>query len=292
MVSSKPRTGQEGGLSISELADRTGVSPATLRSWEARYGAPRPERLAGGHRRYAEREVAIVEEALRQRASGVSLPSAIERAAARADRPEVSVFAELRRRHPDLVAHALRKTTMLALTRAIEDECCARAERPVLLACFQHPRFYRASERRWTELARTAEAAVVFADFPGPPAPGASPVKVPLAEDAPLLREWALVCDAGDHPACLAGWELPGQNGITDAGRRFEAVWTVDPRAVRNAARACVQILRASSPELAEPLTERLSGTPAGASSDLWRATGLLNRMVDYVERSGRGGRS
>jgi DNA-binding transcriptional MerR regulator len=39
-----------------------GVSPNTLRSWERRYGFPRPQRSAGGHRQYALSEI----EALRQ----------------------------------------------------------------------------------------------------------------------------------------------------------------------------------------------------------------------------------
>lgn len=34
-----------------------GVSPNTLRSWERRYGFPRPRRTAGGHRQYALTEV-------------------------------------------------------------------------------------------------------------------------------------------------------------------------------------------------------------------------------------------
>ena len=47
-------SGSQDGLSIGELARRTGVPAATLRSWEDRYGFPRPQRLGGGHRRYAE----------------------------------------------------------------------------------------------------------------------------------------------------------------------------------------------------------------------------------------------
>jgi DNA-binding transcriptional MerR regulator len=34
-----------------------GVSPNTLRSWERRYGFPRPQRTAGGHRQYALAEI-------------------------------------------------------------------------------------------------------------------------------------------------------------------------------------------------------------------------------------------
>jgi methanogenic corrinoid protein MtbC1 len=42
----------EGLLSIGDLAERSGVSPDTIRVWERRYGKPEPVRLPSGHRRY------------------------------------------------------------------------------------------------------------------------------------------------------------------------------------------------------------------------------------------------
>lgn len=113
---------------------------------------------------------------------------------------------------------------MLALSRAFEDECCARAQRPVLFAGFQQERHYRASQRRWIELARTARTAVVFADFSTPSSGQAAPLEVPLAGDSLLRREWMLVCDATDQSACLAGWEIPSPARVADHDRRFEAV--------------------------------------------------------------------
>jgi DICT domain-containing protein len=175
---------------------------------------------------------------------------------------------------------------MLALSRAIEDECCATAERPVLMACFQRPRLYQASRRRWIELARTAEAAAVFADFPRTRAQKAFPLEVPLPDDAPLLREWAVIGDAVDYPAWLVGWEHPRQETTPDGDRRFEAIWSVDPRAVRHAARTCTHILGTTFPEMSGPLSERLAATPPGPSGDLSRAARLLDRMVDYLEWS------
>ncbi len=68
-----PSTTPPATLTISDLARRTGVPQATLRSWESRYGFPRPVRLAGGHRRYAEQDVSAVDEVLRHRRSGLSL---------------------------------------------------------------------------------------------------------------------------------------------------------------------------------------------------------------------------
>ena len=271
------------GMTIGELAERTGVPAATLRSWETRYGFPRPQRMATGHRRYAQRDLVVVEEVLRQRAAGLSLPAAISQATAGRPAAEPSVFAALRRRHPELQRHVLRKTALLALTRAIEDEYCARAERAILFASFQQQRFFHQSEPRWNELARTAEAVVVFADFAVPAGADGQPRQVPLPAEAPLRREWVLVCEDRDYPVCLAGWEFPGQGEVDDGRRRFEVLWTLDPRPVRDAALTCAHLADALSPGLG--VAGRLPAEPAPpASADLQRATGLLTRMATYLD--------
>lgn len=46
------RSGSARYMSIGELALTIGVSVATIRSWEDRYGWPCPERTEGSHRRY------------------------------------------------------------------------------------------------------------------------------------------------------------------------------------------------------------------------------------------------
>jgi MerR family transcriptional regulator, light-induced transcriptional regulator len=48
-------------LNIAALTKRTGVPQDTIRKWEQRYGVLRPERTAGGQRRYSELDVARVE---------------------------------------------------------------------------------------------------------------------------------------------------------------------------------------------------------------------------------------
>ena len=277
-------SGSQEGLSIGELAQRTGVPAATLRSWEDRHGFPRPPRLAGGHRRYQDSDVALIGDVLRLRASGMSLQSAIGQAAAHAADAEPSVFAGLRRRHPALAPQELRKATVLALTRAIEDECCAQAGRAALFAGFQEERFYRHAQERWQELARTARLVVVFAGFGQSSAADAAPVKVRLPADAPLRREWFLVCVARDYPAFVSGWEFPGQQGIPDAGRRFEVVWSVDPPVVRDAAMICARLARSLFPGLGHFEDDFLPGS-APASADLHRAMGLLNRMTGYLDK-------
>jgi MerR family transcriptional regulator, light-induced transcriptional regulator len=49
------------GMNIAALSRRTGVPPDTLRKWEQRYGVLRPQRTAGGQRRYTELDLARVE---------------------------------------------------------------------------------------------------------------------------------------------------------------------------------------------------------------------------------------
>jgi DNA-binding transcriptional MerR regulator len=153
-------------LSISEVSRRTGIPVAGLRNWEQRYGLPRPQRSPSGQRRYREADCDLLTEVLRRRAAGLSLSAAMAQAtASTGGATEPSIFAGIRRRHPTLRVHVLNKTALLAVTRAIEDECGVRAQRPVLLGSFQSQRFYQASASRWADLARAAEQTVVFADF-------------------------------------------------------------------------------------------------------------------------------
>jgi DICT domain-containing protein/predicted DNA-binding transcriptional regulator AlpA len=271
-------------LTIGDLAGRTGVPSATLRSWETRYGFPRPTRLAGKHRRYADSDVTAVLEVLHHRGSGLSLEAAVRRATTTSLQSR-SVFAELRRGHPELTSQLLSKATLLAISHAMEDECCARAESPVLFGGFQRDKFLNASYARWVELARTARTAVVFAALADPrPARPGLPIEVALPRDAPLNREWLVVCDAPDLPACLAAVERPGHEGAPDSQPRFEAVWTVDPQVVRHASRVAAALADAYRPGWGTGDLATADSEPSSASPDLRRASDLLNRMVGYLD--------
>jgi MerR family transcriptional regulator, light-induced transcriptional regulator len=267
-------------MAIGELSRLTGASEATLRTWERRHGLLRPERLPGGHRRYRARDAELVRNVLAERAVGVPMPVAIARARDRVTQRATSVYATLRRRRPDLQPQTLTPPMMLALSRAIEDESLSRAERPILFGCFQRERFYRASASRWRELAAGAAFAAVFADFAAATEAGEGPAEVPVGRDHPLSREWAVVCDGTGHDVCLFGWERPGSEA---GGRRFEAVWSVEPEVVREAARICAQV---ASGHLAIPddVTSRLRA-PAAALADeqLRLATAVTARALSYL---------
>src|SRR3954447_131584 len=64
-------------LKTSEAAAALNVSPNTLRAWERRFAYPKPQRTAGQHRLYTDRDIFALRDALQQ---GLSISSAVARA--------------------------------------------------------------------------------------------------------------------------------------------------------------------------------------------------------------------
>jgi hypothetical protein len=109
-------------------------------------------------------------------------------------------------------------------------------------------------------------------------------VTVDLPEDSPLRREWAVICDADRLPVALTAWELPGQSRVADRDRVFEAVWTLDPVAVRDAARVCADVCADLDAPAADGVVRSLAG-PAGAAPDLHAMTSMFSRGVSYMDQ-------
>ncbi len=279
-------------LSIGDLADATGVSTATLRIWETRHGFPEPTRLASGHRRYGETDVRAVRRVVDLRDSGVRLDAAIAQALAAtpagAREPgSESVFARLRHSYPALLPGRLSKSTLLAMSWAIEDEFCAQARRGHVFGAFQEAHRFESARARWTDLARVSSSTFVFADFEA--LVETSPTLVPLAPDAPMVREWAVVCDTPEMPMALTAWELPGQGHARDGDRVFECLWTVEPGPVREAARVCAGVAAQAGSTLAAEVVEELAAPVDSSHIDIAALTSLFNRSVSYVDAAPRG---
>ena len=275
------------GLGIAEVAARTGLGVPLLRAWETRFGFPSPARLPNGRRAYSERDVELLLQVVRDRAGGLSLPAAVELAAEAGVEPEGSIFAGLRRRRSDLDAWLLSKRTLLNMSRAIEDEYCARGEPAVLIATFQREEFYRRAERRWRDLARTAHLAIVLADFPrSPEAPG-RPDRAAAAErgggqprmDADLRRAGVLRVPGG------VGARRPGVR----TGRGAQVRDALERRA-RGRARGHpggAEIALRAAPDLAERFPARLDRAPHPAPPEVRTLVALTGRMIGYAERAG-----
>lgn len=278
------------GLAIKDVAEQTGIAAGTIRMWEQRFGFPEPARTASGYRKYSAEDVEALRRVIAYRHRGLSVAAAIERAresGAATDRP--SIYAAVAASEPGIRPQVLRKSTLIALSRAIEHEVIARAAAPVVFGAFQRDPFYRSVEPRYRRMAQLADAAVVFADFPELRRPAGGPVEVPIAEADALGNEWAVIVDAPGYAACLLAWEQPG---ITEPGdeddltRRFEALWTVDPRTTRRAAEVAARLAARADATLGEELDALLRDRPMAVEEPAPALTALTNRALAYVEES------
>jgi MerR family transcriptional regulator, light-induced transcriptional regulator len=276
-------------IGIGELARRTGLTQQVVRAWEARFGFPEPERTEGGRRAYDEADVDRIRKVLALKVSGVRLAEAIARVRGEATSGPQSIHAAVRRRHPNLEARVLRREPLVAISRAIEDEAMARVERPVVFGAFQREAFFRQSAARWGEIARTAAACLVFADFAEAGGGGRLPVEVPLAPDAPLLREWAVVVSAPTLSVMLTAWEIPDQSSVPADLRAFESTFTFDPEAVRTATEVCVSAARSSGVVPASVLSV-LTDSLAVAPTPSHGIDSLVMRAFDYLQHAPRVG--
>lgn len=270
-------------FSIGALAQRTGVTPNVLRTWENRFGFPAGRRTASGHRRFTEDDVLLVSEVLEARKRGVPLNLAIDAVLQRVRQEGgESVHATLIREFPDLRPQRLGKSTLVDASHAIEDECLARADRSVVLGTFQEGHKFALSRHRWEELARTASWSAVLADFDGGQTadPKARPARCQLPDDSPMRREWTVVTLSPTFAAVLAAWEVPAPEGRPAT---YEAVITMRRAAAVAAARVIVGTARSAGatppPEVDEMLT-----SPAFGETTMSDADRVLLRVLERVD--------
>jgi DICT domain-containing protein len=271
-------------MPIREVAELSGVAAGTIRQWEQRYGFPEPERTPSGYRRYSSADVETLRRVVELRRGGMSIPAALERVrrAAASITEHPSIFGAVPHQGR---SRRLRKHTLIALSRAIEDETMASASRPLVLGAFQRVNHYRRVEHRYRRLAQSADVVAVFADFPVPGDPSVDPVEVPIEMDATIGHEWAVVVDAPGFSVCLTAWEPPVPSPpADDRDRVFETFWTLEPDVVREAAHAGAQIAREGSPETADRVEKLLLDRPVGGGTSTAALEALTARMVAYLE--------
>lgn len=258
------------GFSIGVLAARAGVTPGTLRTWENRFGFPRGERSASGHRRFTETDVDLVRRVLEVRDGGLPLQLAIDTVVRdRKAEGERSVFAAAAAAAPGVRPLRFGRRALIAASHAVEDECLAQGDRAVVLGAFQLGHHYASSRHRWEELGRTAAWAAVVADFDEehPADLTATPARCQLPAGSPLRREWAVVCLGDSYAALVAAWEVP--SGTAEPA--YEAVISTHRAVAVAAARVLTGVVRDAGGEVparAERLVDAVRPAPATSSVD------------------------
>lgn len=130
------------------------------------------------------------------------------------------------------------KHLLVPLSRTLELMARQAAVPPVLLAAFEHARFFRpATARRYTELAaRLPFVAALGVQMPECPAPGVRGADLPAMD--PLASEWTVVVLGAHTSAALVARDLGDDTG--DGDREFEFIVTYDRTLVTAAAHSLV----------------------------------------------------
>jgi MerR family transcriptional regulator, light-induced transcriptional regulator len=63
---------------LKAVMHEVGLSAATLRAWELRYGLPKPQRTAGGHRLYSKQDIEMLKWLVEKQNEGLSISHAVE----------------------------------------------------------------------------------------------------------------------------------------------------------------------------------------------------------------------
>lgn len=65
-------------FNLKVVLKETGLAADTLRAWERRYGLPSPNRTAGGHRLYSQRDIETIKWLIKRQAEGLSISRAVD----------------------------------------------------------------------------------------------------------------------------------------------------------------------------------------------------------------------
>lgn len=72
MISTTP------AFNLKVVLKETGLAADTLRAWERRYGLPMPQRTAGGHRLYSQRDIETIKWLMKRQEEGLSISRAVD----------------------------------------------------------------------------------------------------------------------------------------------------------------------------------------------------------------------
>lgn len=146
-----------------------------------------------------------------------------------------SVLSELLHTLPELRPQIYFKSSLTALSHAMEDLVLAGSDEPLVIASFQRERFYRQEAHRYRRIATKTSQVYVLA-APETDFKNSSEYHETIAFDPEdgLSQEWHLVVIGQQYATCLICQERTVNPATETAGaamdqsRRFEGIWTFE----------------------------------------------------------------
>jgi DICT domain-containing protein/signal transduction histidine kinase len=165
-----------------------------------------------------------------------------------------SVWQDLLQTLPNLRSQIYYKSTLTALSHAMEDLVLTGTDRPLVLANFQQERYYRQEARRYQKIAqRTDQVYVLAAAESGFDSAAAPYPTIVLNPEDELAQEWHLIIIGQHYSACLVCQECAAPiDAAIDSARQFRGVWTFDRGISAQAAELLLQKILAYRPDLAD----------------------------------------
>ncbi|MEC4851036.1 MAG: DICT sensory domain-containing protein [Jaaginema sp. PMC 1079.18] len=213
-----------------------------------------------------------------------------------------SVLTELLNALPQWRSQMYFKSSLTALSHAMEDRILTGTDTPLAIASFQRERFYRQEAHRYRRIAQQSSHVYVLAapetDFTNQSGEYETIAFKPT--DA-LAQEWHLVIISAQYTNCLICRERinPTPKALArdiDNNRRFEGIWTFDREVALTAADILLKRIATYRPELTEkteqarrhflkPPTSK-SRRPKTAVATEVNPDPFVQRLVTYLQAS------
>ncbi|AFZ44417.1 GAF sensor signal transduction histidine kinase [Halothece sp. PCC 7418] len=205
-----------------------------------------------------------------------------------------SLVTELLGQLPHLRTQIYFKSSLTALSHAMEDQVFATADPPLVIASFQQERFYRQEAHRYRRLGEKSDHIYIFCG-------GNTSFEeneqtcttINFAPDDVLAQEWHLTVISKTFTSCLICRECAAHDNdeavTLDSARRFEGIWTFDAEVTKTATALLFQKILSYRPELQSQIEAAqqyyLSNPPQPESSSEWvNPDAFVERLVTHLQ--------
>jgi DICT domain-containing protein/signal transduction histidine kinase len=194
------------------------------------------------------------------------------------------------------------KSSLTALSHAMEDLVLNDSDTPLVIASFQRERFYRQESHRYRRIAHKSNQVYVLAAPETEFSNGSGEYEtVAFESDDALAQEWHLVIIGQHYASCLICRErnVPITDNkyvsAMDTNRRFEGIWTFDRSVTMKAGKIMLERIAVYRPELAAKIAQAqnlyitdssITQATVQIESPLANPDPFVQRLVTYLQAS------
>jgi signal transduction histidine kinase/DICT domain-containing protein len=163
-----------------------------------------------------------------------------------------SLLEQLLKTVPNLLPQTYFKSSLTALSRAIEDLVLVEKETPLVITNWQQGRFGRQDYRQIAQKTDRVYAIDIKTKTETITTDSNALAKIAIDPEDSLAREWILVIVGDNYGACIVCRQKEeGDRGTIDREIRYEGIWAVDLLLSRQAARLLLPKIVTYRPDLA-----------------------------------------